>query len=105
MSSTGEVQTDGGRRPGAGPVSVAEPPVQAEDPSVSITETSNKALVAGASSELAQTMAGLSGSRSDVDQLTARLAQAEGNAKLAQIARKRGEALFAAQALPRADLG
>ena len=85
-------------------VAQAQAQLQAEDPSVSITETSNQALVAGASSELAQTMAGLSGSRSDVDQLTARLAQAEGNAKLAQIERKRGEELFAAQATPRADL-
>jgi membrane fusion protein (multidrug efflux system) len=85
-------------------VAQAQAQLQAEDPSVSITETSNKALLAGASSELAQTMAGLSGSRSDVDQLTARLAQAEGNAKLAHIERKRGEELFAAQALPRADL-
>ena len=85
-------------------VAQAQAQLQAEDPSVSITETSNKALVAGASSELAQTVAGLSGSRSDVDQLTARLAQAEGNAKLAQIERKRGEELFAAQAMPRAEL-
>src|SRR3569833_3078437 len=85
-------------------VAQAQAQLQAEDPSVSITETSNKALLAGASSELAQTMAGLSGSRSDVDQLTARLAQAEGNAKLARIARKRGEELFAAQAMPRAAL-
>ena len=85
-------------------VAQAQAQLQAEDPSVSITETSNKALVAGASSELASAMAGLSGSRSDVDQLTARLAQAEGNARLAAIERKRGEELFAAQALPRADL-
>lgn len=85
-------------------VAQAQAQLQAEDPSVSITETSNKALVAGASSDLAQSMAGLSGSRSDVDQLTARLAQAEGNAKLARIERKRGEELFAAQAMPRADL-
>jgi membrane fusion protein (multidrug efflux system) len=85
-------------------VAQAQAQLQAEDPTVSITETSNVALVAGASSELAQTMAGLSGARSDVDQLTARLAQAEGNARLAQIERKRGEELFAAHALPRADL-
>ena len=85
-------------------VAQAQAQLQAEDPSVSITETSNTAAVAGASSEIASTMAGLSGSRSDVDQLSARLAQAEGNARLASIERKRGEELFAAQALPRADL-
>jgi membrane fusion protein, multidrug efflux system len=78
--------------------------LQAEDPSVSITETSNTAAVAGASSEIASATAGLSGSQSDVDQLTARLAQAEGNAKLAQIERQRGEDLWKAQAIPRADL-
>src|SRR3569623_287953 len=85
-------------------VAQAQAPLPAEDPSVSFTETSIMALVASASSVRAQTMAGLSGSRSDVDQLTARLAQAEGNAKRAHIERKRGEELFAAQALPRADL-
>jgi membrane fusion protein (multidrug efflux system) len=85
-------------------VAQAQAQLQAEDPTVSITETSSTAAVAGASSELASTMAGLSGARSDVDQLTARLAQAEGNARLAGIERKRGEELFAAQAMPRAEL-
>jgi membrane fusion protein (multidrug efflux system) len=84
-------------------VAQAQAQLQAEDPSVSITETSNTAAVAGASSELASASAGLSGSQSDVDQLTARLAQAEGNARLAQIERKRGEDLWNAQAIPRAD--
>jgi membrane fusion protein, multidrug efflux system len=84
-------------------VAQAQAQLQAEDPSVSITETSNTAAVAGASSELASASAGLSGSQSDVDQLTARLAQAEGNARLAQIERKRGEELWNAQAIPRAD--
>jgi membrane fusion protein (multidrug efflux system) len=84
-------------------VAQAQAQLQAEDPSVSITETSNTAAVAGASSDLASASAGLSGSQSDVDQLTARLAQAEGNARLAQIERKRGEELWTAQAIPRAD--
>jgi len=84
-------------------VAQAQAQLQAEDPSVSITETSNTAAVAGASSEMASASAGLSGSQSDVDQLTARLAQAEGNARLAQIERKRGEDLWSAQAIPRAD--
>ena len=85
-------------------VAQAEAQLQAEDPSVSITETTNTAAVAGASSEMASATAGLSGSQSDVDQLTARLAQAEGNARLAQIERQRGEDLWKAQAIPRADL-
>jgi membrane fusion protein (multidrug efflux system) len=85
-------------------VAQAKAQLQAEDPSVSITETANTAAVAGASSEMASATAGLSGSQSDVDQLTARLAQAEGNARLAQIERQRGEDLWKAQAIPRADL-
>ena len=85
-------------------VAQAAAQLQAEDPSVSITENTNTAAVAGASSEMASATAGLSGSQSDVDQLTARLAQAEGNARLAQIERQRGEDLWKAQAIPRADL-
>jgi membrane fusion protein (multidrug efflux system) len=85
-------------------VAQAEAQLQAEDPSVSIAETSNTAAVAGASSDLASASAGLSGSQSDVEQLTARLAQAQGNARLAQIERQRGEELWKAQAIPKADL-
>jgi membrane fusion protein (multidrug efflux system) len=85
-------------------VAQAEAQLQAEDPTVSITETSNTAAVASASSDLTSASAGLSGSQSDVDQLTARLAQAEGNARLAEIERRRGEELWKAQAIPRADL-
>jgi membrane fusion protein (multidrug efflux system) len=84
-------------------VAQAEAQLQAEDPNVSITETSNTAAVAGASSELLSANAGLTAAQRDVEQLTARMASAEGTARLAQIERKRGEDLWKAQAIPRAD--
>jgi membrane fusion protein, multidrug efflux system len=85
-------------------VAQAEAQLQAEDPNVSITETSNTAAVAGASSEMLSATAGLTAAQRDVEQLTARMASAEGTARLAQIERKRGEELWKAQAIPRADL-
>ena len=84
-------------------VAQAEAQLQAEDPSISITQTSNTALVAGASSDLLSATAGLTGAEKDVEQLNSRLVQAEGNARLAQIEKKRGEDLWKAQAIPRAD--
>ncbi|HSS37592.1 MAG TPA: HlyD family secretion protein [Polyangia bacterium] len=85
-------------------VAQAEAQLQAEDPNVSITETSNTAAVAGASSELMSATAGLTAAQRDVEQLSARMASAEGTARLARIERKRGEELWKAQAIPRADL-
>jgi membrane fusion protein (multidrug efflux system) len=84
-------------------VAQAQAQLQAEDPTVSITETSNTAAVAGADAELMSATAGLTGAEKDVEQLTARLAETEGNARLAEIERKRGEELWKAQAIPRAD--
>jgi membrane fusion protein (multidrug efflux system) len=85
-------------------VALAEAQLQAEDPSVSITETSNTAAVAGASSELAGANAGISAAQKDVDQQSARLVEAEGNQRLAQIERRRGEELLKGQAIPQADV-
>lgn len=85
-------------------VALAEAQLQAEDPSVSITETSNTAAVAGASSELAGASAGISGAQKDVAQLEARLVEAEGNLRLAVLERRRGEELIKGQAIPQADL-
>ena len=84
-------------------VAQAEAQLQAEDPTVSITETSNTAAVAGAASDLAGANAGVSGAQKDVEQLSARLVEAEGNARLAQLERQRGEELWKGQAIPRAD--
>ncbi len=85
-------------------VAQAEAQLQAEDPTVSITETSNTAAVAGASSEILSATASLTAAQKDVDQLTARVVSAEGTARLAEIERKRGQDLWKAQAIPRADL-
>jgi membrane fusion protein (multidrug efflux system) len=85
-------------------VALAEAQLQAEDPSVSITETSNTAAVAGASSELAGANAGISAAQKDVDQLAARLVEAEGNQRLAELERRRGEELLKGQAIPQADV-
>jgi membrane fusion protein, multidrug efflux system len=85
-------------------VAQAAAQLQVEDPSIPITETSNVTAVASASSELASASAGLSGSQKDVDQATARLVAAEGNARLAELERQRGEDLLKAQAIPRSDV-
>ena len=45
----------------------------------------------------------VSAAERDVEQLTARLTEAEGNARLAETERKRGEELLKGQAIPRAD--
>jgi membrane fusion protein (multidrug efflux system) len=84
-------------------VAQAQAQLQAEDPSVSITENSNTAAVAGASSELVSAAAGVTGAQKDVEQLTSRVTEAEGNARLAQIEKQRGDELWKAQAIPRAD--
>jgi membrane fusion protein, multidrug efflux system len=85
-------------------VAQAQAQLQAEDPSISITETSNTAAMAGADAEILSASAGLTGAEKDVDQLMSRLTEAEGNERLAEIERKRGEDLWKAQAIPRADL-
>jgi membrane fusion protein (multidrug efflux system) len=84
-------------------VAQAEAQLQAEDPTVAITETSNTAAVASASSELASASAGVTAAERDVEQLTARLTEAEGNARLAATERQRGDELLKGQAIPRAE--
>jgi membrane fusion protein (multidrug efflux system) len=85
-------------------VAQAEAQLAAEDPTVSITETSNTAALSTASSNVVSASAGLSASERDVEQATARLAEAVANDKNAQLERARGENLFAHGAIPRADL-
>lgn len=84
-------------------VAQAEAQLQAEDPSVSITESSNTAALAGASSELASSQAGVSAAQAQVEQLTAQLAEADANARNADLERQRGEQLIRAQAIPQAE--
>lgn len=85
-------------------VAQAKAQLEAEDPSVSITETSNTAAVATAASQIAGANAGVSAAEKDVEQLAARLVEAEGNARLAQLERDRGQSLWQGHAIPRADV-
>jgi membrane fusion protein (multidrug efflux system) len=84
-------------------VAQAQAQLAAEDPSVSITETSNVAAVAGASSQMASAGAGLAVAEKEVDQLGAQLAAAEANARTAELDKTRGEELLQARAIPRAE--
>ncbi|HEY2517405.1 MAG TPA: HlyD family secretion protein [Polyangiaceae bacterium] len=60
-------------------VAEAEAQLRVEDPSVSITEMSNKTTVATTGSDLASAQAALATARKSVDQLVAQLAQAKAN--------------------------
>jgi len=85
-------------------VAQAEALLQAEDPSISITETSNTAAESGAASEVAGANAGVTVAQREVDELQARLIEAEGTARLAELERRRGEDLLKGQAIPPADM-
>src|SRR4051812_37085596 len=84
-------------------VAQAQAQLAAEDPSVSITETSNVAALAGASSQTASAAAGLAVAEKEVEQLGAQLAEAEANARTAELDKTRGEELLQARAIPRAE--
>jgi membrane fusion protein (multidrug efflux system) len=85
-------------------VAQAEAQLKAEDPTIPITTTSNEAAVKSAMFELTSAEAALSGARKEQSQLTATLAQAEANNKLAQIEVERAMKLFAEHAVPKSDL-
>jgi membrane fusion protein (multidrug efflux system) len=85
-------------------VAQAAAQLQAEDPTVPILEASNAAAVVGASSELTAASAGVSAAQKDVEQLGARLVEAEGNARLAESERQRAEQLWKGEAISRSDL-
>jgi membrane fusion protein (multidrug efflux system) len=74
-----------------------------EDPNVSITQSSNRASLSSASSDVTSAQAAISGAKSDVEQLAAQLAQAEANDKNAQLTGKRAEELIAEKAIPQSD--
>jgi membrane fusion protein (multidrug efflux system) len=84
-------------------VAQAQALLEAEDPSVPITLTSNKSAVASAQSDLAAAQAALSGARADVQQLTAQLAQAQANDRQAQLEKERSEKLVAQGAVAQSD--
>ncbi|MFO0727556.1 MAG: HlyD family secretion protein [Myxococcota bacterium] len=84
-------------------VAQAEAQLRAEDPSVSMTETSNLAALSGASSDLASAQAGLSAARKEVEQLTAQLAQLEATDRNVQLDRERSSRLVHSGAVTQAE--
>jgi membrane fusion protein (multidrug efflux system) len=84
-------------------VALAQAQLEAEDPSVPITLASNESAVASAGSDLAAAQAALSAARSEAEQLTAQLAQAEANDRTAQLEKERSEKLIAQGAVSQAD--
>jgi membrane fusion protein, multidrug efflux system len=84
-------------------VAQAQAQLDAEDPTVQITLTSNESAVASGRSDLAAAQAALSAAHKDVEQLTAQLAQAKANDRTAQLERVRSEKLVAQGAVPQAD--
>jgi membrane fusion protein (multidrug efflux system) len=84
-------------------VAQAQAQLEAEDPSVSITEASNKSAVSTAQSDISAATAALSAAKSDVQQLTAQLAQAQANDRQAQLEKGRSEKLVAQGAVSQSD--
>ncbi len=84
-------------------VAQAEAQLQGEDPSVAITETSNKTTVATTGSDIASASASVEQSKKTVDQLAAQLAQAQANDRNAQLDEQRAAALLKDGAISQAD--
>lgn len=84
-------------------VALAQAQLEAEDPSVPITLATNESQMTSAGGDLAAAQAALSGARSDVQQLTAQLAQAEANDRTVQLDKDRSEKLIAQGAVAQAD--
>jgi membrane fusion protein (multidrug efflux system) len=85
-------------------VAQASAQLEAEDPTVQITQASNAAALTNASSDIESATAALSGAEKDVEQLVARLAEAEANDRNAQLDKQRGQELFKENAIPKAEL-
>lgn len=84
-------------------VSQAQAQLDAEDPTVQITVTSNESAVASGRSDLAAAQAALSAAHKDVEQLTAQLAQAKANDRTAQLEKERSQKLLAQGAVAQSD--
>ncbi len=84
-------------------VAQAQAQFESEDPSVPITEATNKSAVLTAQSDLSAAGAGLSAARKDVEQITAQLAQAQAQNRIAQLDKERSEKLVASGAVSQSD--
>jgi membrane fusion protein (multidrug efflux system) len=85
-------------------VAQAEALLRAEDPTVSITEVSNRAALESTRSDLTSAQASVAEAKKTVDQLTAQLAQAEANNKTAQVERLRAERLIEQNAIAQSEV-
>jgi membrane fusion protein (multidrug efflux system) len=84
-------------------VAEAEAQLQVEDPSVSITEMSNRTTVATSGADLASAQAALAQARKSVDQLAAQLVQAQANDKNVQLERQRAAELIKQGAITQSE--
>jgi membrane fusion protein (multidrug efflux system) len=81
----------------------AEAQLEAEHPTVPITEETNKTTVSTAGSDIVSAEAALDQARKNVDQLVAQLVQAMAGDREAQIEARRAERLLADEAIPRQE--
>jgi membrane fusion protein (multidrug efflux system) len=84
-------------------VAQAQAELEAEDPSVPITQASNTSAVSTAQSDLAAAQSALAAAKSDVAQYTAQLAQAKANDRQAQLERERSVKLVNEGAVSQSD--
>jgi membrane fusion protein (multidrug efflux system) len=84
-------------------VAQAQALLDAEDPSVPITQTANTSAVSSAQSDVAGAQSALAAARSDVAQFTAQLAQASANDRQAQLEKARSEKLVGEGAVSQSD--
>ncbi len=85
-------------------VAQSQAQLEAEDPTVPITQASNAAALTNAASDLESASAMVTGADHEVEQARAQVAQAQATNHNAQLDRKRGADLLAHGALPRAEL-
>jgi membrane fusion protein (multidrug efflux system) len=85
-------------------VAAAAAALAAEDPTISMTQASNRAALTSSAAELMSARSAAAEARKSIDQIAAQLTQAEANDNTAQHERRRAEALMAGQALSQADL-
>jgi membrane fusion protein (multidrug efflux system) len=85
-------------------VDQAQALLEAEDPSVPITQSSNKSALSTAQSDVLAAQSALAAARSDVAQLKAQLAQATANDRQAQLEKDRSERLATQGAVSQSDV-
>jgi membrane fusion protein, multidrug efflux system len=82
----------------------AEAVFQAENPSVSMTETTNQTSLSSAEADVSSTESGLVAASRDIAQLTAQLELARANAKNAEVERERADKLGATGSISQAEI-